>query len=212
MFFEQMHPSWQSQLAGFKKQLDEIEDAIAGDDVVPERSRVMRAFEKPIEDYRVLMVGQDPYPNPKHACGLAFAVETEGAKPPSLENILKELRSDLGRGSVKNGDVSVWSERGVMLLNRSLTTVSGISDQHSKLWANFTLNVVKTLSETRPLVAVLWGRQAQQLAPVLSSSVVISSTHPSPLSSYRGFFGSKPFSKVNNELIRLGETPIDWTC
>jgi len=212
MFFEQMHPSWQSQLAAFKELLTEIEEAIAGEDIVPETSKVMRVFEKPIQHYRVLIVGQDPYPNPKHACGLAFAVESEGAKPPSLENILKELRSDLGRATVRQGDISVWGDRGVMLLNRSLTTISGVSDQHSKLWSEFTLNAVTTLSETQPLVAVLWGRQAQQLAPVLSSSVVLSSPHPSPLSSYRGFFGSKPFSKVNTELIRLGEKPIDWTC
>ncbi len=212
MFFEQMHPSWQSQLVAFRQQLSEIESEIAGLDIVPEKSKVMRAFEKPIDHYRVLIVGQDPYPNPDHACGLAFAVESEGVRPPSLENILKELRSDLGRGSVRNGNVAIWADSGVMLLNRSLTTISGISNQHSKLWAEFTLSVVRILSESQPLVAVLWGRQAQQLAPVLSSSVVLSSPHPSPLSSYRGFFGSRPFSKVNAELIRLGEQPIDWTC
>ena len=212
MFFEQMHPSWQQQLGSWRPELKEIEEFLKNQDIVPSLDLVMRAFEDPIDHYRVLILGQDPYPNPEHASGLAFAVEGDVSTPPSLRNILTELRSDIGRRSVREGDISRWQAEGVMLLNRSLTTLSGQSNQHSELWQGFTKQAVEVLAKSRPLVAVLWGRQAQQLASVLADATVISSAHPSPLSSYRGFFGSKPFSKVNQALIRLGEQPIDWTC
>ena len=211
MFFEQLHPAWQAELSSWEPELDRIENEFEGLQIVPNRNQVMRVFEKPVDHYRVLILGQDPYPNPEHACGLAFAVEGE-IIPASLRNILIELRADLGRGVVRDGDISRWQEQGVMLLNRSLTTLSGQSNQHFDYWQAFTKDVVRVLAESGPLVAVLWGRQAQQLAPTLAGASVISSAHPSPLSSYRGFFGSKPFSKVNSELIRLGQPPIDWTC
>jgi uracil-DNA glycosylase len=212
MFFEQMHPSWRQKLAHWSDELEKISERLAGVGIVPAHQKVMRVFEKPIDHHRVLIVGQDPYPNPDHACGLAFAVEGEVSTPASLRNILTELRSDLGRSAVKKGDISAWQDQGVMLLNRSLSTLSGESNQHAEIWDGFTQDAVKVLAEAGPLVAVLWGRQAQQLAPLLADATVISSAHPSPLSSYRGFFDSKPFSKVNQALIRLGEPPIDWTC
>ncbi len=211
MFFDQLHPSWQQHLSSWRPELDRIENELEGLEIVPAKAQVMRVFEKPVDHYRVLILGQDPYPKPEHACGLAFAVESE-TTPASLRNLLTELRADLGRGAVRIGDISSWQEQGVMLLNRSLTTLSGQSNQHFDYWQEFTKDVVRVLVESGPLVAVLWGRQAQQLAPTLAGASVISSAHPSPLSSYRGFFGSKPFSKVNNELIRLGQPPIDWTC
>ncbi|MDR9444132.1 MAG: uracil-DNA glycosylase [Microbacteriaceae bacterium] len=212
MFFEQMHPTWQQKLAHWSDELEKISERLAGVEIVPAQQKVMRVFEKPIDHHRVLIVGQDPYPNPEHACGLAFAVEGEVSTPASLRNILTELRSDLGRSAVKKGDISAWQDQGVMLLNRSLSTLSGESNQHAEIWDGFTQDAVKVLADAGPLVAVLWGRQAQQLAPLLADATVISSAHPSPLSSYRGFFDSKPFSKVNQALIRLGEQPIDWTC
>jgi uracil-DNA glycosylase len=212
MFFEQMHPAWQQKLAHWSDELEKISERLAGVEIVPAHQKVMRVFEKPIDHHRVLIVGQDPYPNPEHACGLAFAVEGEVSTPASLRNILTELRSDLGRSAVKKGDISAWQDQGVMLLNRSLSTLSGESNQHAEIWDGFTQDAVKVLADAGPLVAVLWGRQAQQLAPLLADATVISSAHPSPLSSYRGFFDSKPFSKVNQALIRLGEQPIDWTC
>lgn len=211
MFFEQMHASWQHQLASWQDHLANLDGQLANLDIVPERNRVMRVFEKPIEHYKVLILGQDPYPNPEHACGLAFASNAESV-PASLRNILTELGDDLGVRVAKNLDISCWQEQGVMLLNRSLSTLSGESNQHADLWSAFTEDAVRVLAKRNSLVAVLWGRQAQQLAPVLSDSIVISSAHPSPLSSYRGFIGSKPFSKVNKALVKLGEQPIDWTC
>lgn len=212
MFFDQMHPSWQKHLSAWKVDLEKLDSELSEFDIVPRHDKVMRVFEKPVEHYRVLILGQDPYPNPEHACGLAFAIEGDVSIPASLRNILTELRADIGRGAVQNSDLSLWQDQGVMLLNRSLTTLSGQSNQHAHLWDAFTKDVVSVLAKSKPVVAVLWGRQAQQMAPILADATVISSAHPSPLSSYRGFFGSKPFSKVNQALIRLGEEPIDWTC
>lgn len=211
-FFDQMHPSWQDHLSSWRGHLNQLDSMLDGLQIVPRRGQVMRAFEQSVDDYKVLILGQDPYPNPDHACGLAFAVEPGVEHPASLRNILTELRSDLGRATVTEGDISRWQRQGVMLLNRSLTTLAGESNQHLDLWQEFTAQVVKVLANNKPLVAVLWGRQAQQVAPLLADSTVISSAHPSPLSSYRGFFDSKPFSKVNQALIRLGQQPVDWTC
>lgn len=212
MFFDQMHPTWQHKLAHWRDELEKISERLAGEEIVPAHSKVMRVFERPIDHHRVLIVGQDPYPNSEHACGLAFAVEGEVSPPASLRNILTELRSDIGRPAVRKGDITAWQDQGVMLLNRSLSTLSGESNQHAEIWDGFTRDAVRVLADSGPLVAVLWGRQAQQLAPLLADATVISSAHPSPLSSYRGFFDSKPFSKVNQALIRLGQPPIDWTC
>lgn len=211
-----MHPSWQRELAHSRELLDDIEVKLATRNFIPEAKLVMRSFVLPIESIKVLIVGQDPYPNPEHAIGLAFAVPAATYPlPPTLSNIFKELRSDIGNRAVKNQDIAVWASQGVMLLNRNLTTESGVSLAHQDIgWQAFTDAAVAALQRVRgaALVAVLWGRQAQQLAPLLTEATVISSAHPSPLSSYRGFFGSAPFSKVNAALTNLELTPIDWSC
>jgi uracil-DNA glycosylase len=217
MLFNQMHPSWQKLLTLQKDLLAEIEAKVMSDpDSIPDASLIMRAFEVPPEDYRVLIVGQDPYPNPLHATGLAFVVPAATHPlPPTLANIFRELRSDMGDFMVKTGDISPWAKNGVMLLNRHLTTKSSNSAGHLQFgWDKFTTEAVAALQKVRgeKLVAILWGLRAQQLKPVLNRAKVLQSAHPSPLSSYRGFFGSKPFSQTNQALIEMGEAPIDWSA
>ncbi len=212
-----MHPSWQLLLADKRELLIEILARYDQDpDSIPQRNNLLRAFDFPPEHYRVLILGQDPYPTPEHAIGLAFAVPPETAPlPPTLGNIFKELRSDLGVTMVKTADISVWAQRGVMLLNRHLSTSANNSAAHLNFgWGEFTQAAVAALCRVRgeKLVAILWGQKAQELAPVLKDARVISSAHPSPLSSYRGFFGSKPFSACNKLLLELGESEIDWSC
>lgn len=222
MFFEQMHPSWQDALLSKKPLLDAIELKVLklGTDVVPPLSSVMRAFELPLEDVRVLIVGQDPYPTPGHANGLSFAVSAETKPlPRSLLNIVRELSDDLGRlnpdGSTRAGDLTKWARQGVLLLNRHLTAVSSEAGSMMDIgWADFTDEVIQVLNRKRGrrLVSILWGAQAQSLATKLCDSRVLSSAHPSPLSARKGFFGSKPFSKANAALELVGEQPIDWSC
>jgi uracil-DNA glycosylase len=218
MFFEQMHPSWQAALAETKPMLADIEsklDAI-GKEFVPAKAHVMRAFEQPLDEVRVLIVGQDPYPTAGHAIGLSFAVDTSVKPlPRSLKNILIELKDDLGKSISADGDLSRWSKQGVLLLNRHLTTDMAEAGAHAELgWAGFTDKVITVLNRKlgRKLVAILWGNQAQQLSPALCDCTVLASAHPSPLSARRGFFGSKPFSKTNLALTQVGEQPIDWSC
>lgn len=218
MFFEQMHPSWQAALAETEPMLAAIEaklDAL-GKEYVPAKAHVMRAFEQPLDQVRVLIVGQDPYPTAGHAIGLSFAVDTKVKPlPRSLKNILIELKDDLGKTVSSEGDLSHWSEQGVLLLNRHLTTDESEAGAHAALgWAGFTDKVITVLNRKlgRKLVAILWGNQAQQLSPALCDCTVIASAHPSPLSARRGFFGSKPFSKTNQALTQVGEQPIDWSC
>jgi len=218
MFFEQMHPSWQAALADAKPVLESIEAKLSAQngEYVPARQFVMRAFEQPLDEIRVLIVGQDPYPTAGHAIGLSFAVNTDVKPlPRSLKNILIELKDDLGKQVSAEGDLSKWSEQGVLLLNRHLTTDLAEAGAHGEIgWAAFTDKVINVLNRKlgRKLVAILWGAQAQQLSGALCDCTVISSAHPSPLSARRGFFGSKPFSKTNNALIEVGEQPIDWSC
>lgn len=213
-----MHPSWQLALADTKELLQSIEAKLdsAAQDYVPAKAQIMRVFEQPLDDVRVLIVGQDPYPTAGHAIGLSFAVNPDVKPlPRSLKNILIELRDDLGKSLGAEGDLSKWSDQGVFLLNRHLTTDSAVAAAHGDLgWAGFTDQVVSVLNRKigRKLVAILWGNQAQQLAPALCDCAVISSAHPSPLSARRGFFGSKPFSKTNAALTQVGEQPIDWSC
>jgi len=218
MFFEQMHPSWQSALADTETMLAAIEAKLdtLGKEFVPAKSHVMRAFEQPLDNIRVLIVGQDPYPTAGHAIGLSFAVDTYVKPlPRSLKNILIELKDDLGKTVSAEGDLSLWSKQGVLLLNRHLTTDMAEAGAHADIgWAGFTDKVITVLNRKlgRKLVAILWGNQAQQLAPALCDCTVITSAHPSPLSARRGFFGSKPFSKTNQALSQVGEQPIDWSC
>ncbi len=217
MFFEQMHPSWQAALAGHRDLLDRIEAKVLGDSqITPPVGQVMRAFELPIEQVRVLIVGQDPYPTPGHAIGLSFAVAPEVTPlPRSLQNIMRELRDDLGKSVSNGGDLQIWASRGVMLLNRHLSTSSGESAAHFDAgWAQFTDAAIRALNRARgnKLVAVLWGNEAISLRSLLPDAQVLTSPHPSPLSARKGFFGSKPFSRANEALRFVGEAEIDWSC
>ena len=222
MFFEQMHASWQEALRSLKPLLDELEAKLqaSGDAIAPPMNLVMRAFSSPLENVRVLIVGQDPYPTPGHAVGLSFAVAPDVSPlPRSLANIVRELSDDLGKfntdGSARKGDLSKWADQGVLLLNRHLTTNLSETAGHLDLgWARFTDQVVAVLNRKlgRRLVSVLWGAQAQQLSAALCDSQVIASAHPSPLSARKGFFGSRPFSGANTLLQQVGEQPIDWSC
>jgi uracil-DNA glycosylase len=217
MFFEQMHPSWQEALAGQRDLLNEIEANVSTDAAVaPALPLVMRVFEQPVDSVRVLLVGQDPYPTPGHAIGLSFAVAPEvSLLPRSLQNMMRELRDDLGKEVSNGGDLQRWANQGVMLLNRHLTTSSGTSAAHFDAgWARFTEAAIKVLNRARgrKLVAILWGNEAIALQRLLTDVQVVSSAHPSPLSARRGFFGSKPFSKTNDALVFVGEQPIDWSC
>jgi uracil-DNA glycosylase len=217
MFFEQMHPSWQQALAGQHDLLDQIESKVSTDAAAaPAMPMVMRAFEEPVDSVRVLLVGQDPYPGPGHAIGLSFAVAPEVSPlPRSLQNMMRELRDDLGKDVSNGGDLRRWSQQGVMLLNRHLTTSSGTSAAHFDAgWARFTDAAISVLNRARgrKLVAILWGNEAIALQRLLADVQVVSSAHPSPLSARRGFFGSKPYSKTNEALKFVGEQPIDWSC
>ena len=218
MFFEQMHSSWQAALPDVRPVLEAIEAKLAETtgEFVPPLPLVMRAFEQPLDEIRVLIVGQDPYPTLGHAIGFSFAVDSSVKPlPRSLKNILIELKDDLGRAVSAEGNLSRWSSQGVMLLNRHLTTDLAEAGAHTDIgWAAFTDKVIQVLNRKlgRKMVAILWGNQAQQLAPALCDCTVISSAHPSPLSARRGFFGSKPFSKTNAALVAVGEQPIDWSC
>jgi len=213
-----MHPSWQAALVDAKPMLESIEAklSVKTGEFVPAKELVMRAFEQPLDQIRVLIVGQDPYPTAGHAIGLSFAVNNDvKLLPRSLKNILIELKDDLGKTVSAEGDLSRWTNQGVLLLNRHLTTDLAEAGAHGEIgWAAFTDKVIDVLNRKlgRKLVAILWGAQAQQLSSALCDCTVLSSAHPSPLSARRGFFGSKPFSKTNKALIEVGEQPIDWSC
>jgi len=186
----------------------------AGRSYLPAGQHILRAFERPLADVRVLIVGQDPYPTPGHAVGLSFSVASEVRPiPRSLQNIYRELSSDLGLPPPAHGDLSAWSDRGVLLLNRCLTVQPGHSGAHrGKGWEKVTDTAIDVLvARDQPLVAILWGKDAQTLRPRLGTVPVVASVHPSPMSADRGFFGSRPFSQVNDLLASQGAAPIDWT-
>ena len=186
----------------------------AGRQYLPAGEHVLRAFQRPLADVRVLVVGQDPYPTIGHPIGLSFAVD-KGVRPlpASLVNIYKELHDDLGLTPPAHGDLSAWSDQGVMLLNRVLTVRPGASDSHQgKGWEDVTDRAVEALvARGGPLAAILWGRKAQNLRPRLGAVPAVMSPHPSPLSARAGFFGSKPFSQVNALLVEQGGQPVDWS-
>lgn len=180
---------------------------------LPAGDRVLRAFSRPLAAVKVLIVGQDPYPTPGHPIGLSFAVDAHVRPlPRSLSNIYQELESDLGVPRAAHGDLSAWSDQGVMLLNRVLTVAPGAPASHRGWgWEKVTEHAIRTLvARERPLVAILWGRDAAGLAPLLGDTPIIESAHPSPLSARRGFFGSRPFSRANDLLAGLGASPVDW--
>lgn len=181
---------------------------------LPSGDRVLRAFQQPLAEVRVLIVGQDPYPTPGHPVGLSFSVAPEVRPlPKSLMNIYAELVDDTGVALPRDGDLTPWTERGVLLLNRCLTVTPGKPASHrGKGWERVTDCAIDALVRRGgPLAAILWGRDAQSLRPALGSVPCLESAHPSPLSAYRGFFGSKPFSRVNEMLVAQGGTPIDWS-
>jgi uracil-DNA glycosylase len=226
MWFEQMHSGWQSALADWKPFLDATEASVAQlSNLAPAAGNVMAAFQLDPELVRVVLVGQDPYPGEGMAVGRAFAVSLEVPKlPQSLRNIFTELTADLGQVAdlpspdLPSPNLHGWQEQGVFLLNRHLTTTLGNPEAHVGLgWDGFTLAAVQHLvNRGTPPVLVLWGAHAQKLLKQLQiidgsrAPHVVQSAHPSPLSAYRGFFGSKPFSKVNEVLLGQGLEPIDW--
>ncbi|MBB1032305.1 uracil-DNA glycosylase [Dietzia sp. SLG310A2-38A2] len=215
---EVVDPGWASALAPVEDRIHHMGDFLreedsAGRGYLPEGDRILRAFTQPFDDVRVLIVGQDPYPTPGHAVGLSFAVDGHVRPlPRSLVNIYREYSDDLGLSAPRHGDLSSWAGSGILLLNRVLTVTPGQPASHrGKGWEEVTGRAIEALVERgRPLVAILWGRQAQSLAPMLGDTPVIASAHPSPLSASRGFFGSRPFSRANDELHGLGVDRVDW--
>jgi uracil-DNA glycosylase len=186
----------------------------AGRSYLPAGQRVLRAFTRPLADVKVLIVGQDPYPTPGHPVGLAFSVAADVSPVPrSLQNIYLELSDDLGVPPARTGDLTPWFDQGVLLLNRVLTVQPGRSGSHrGRGWERVTQRAIEALVERGgPLVAILWGRDAQSLVPMLGDVPHIASAHPSPLSARSGFFGSRPFSRANALLAATGGTPIDWS-
>jgi uracil-DNA glycosylase len=189
-------------------------EVAAGRGYLPAGEDVLRSMTRPFDDVRVLVVGQDPYPTPGHAMGLSFSVRPDVRPiPRSLANIFRELVEDVGVPPPSTGDLSPWADRGVLLLNRVLTVSPGKPGSHrGKGWETVTEQAIRALvGRERPLVAVLWGRHAQSLAPLLGATPVVASVHPSPLSASGGFFGSRPFSRVNALLAQQGAPPVDWT-
>lgn len=215
---ELVDPGWAAALAPVEPTVHAIGEFLraetaAGRRYLPAGERVLRAFEYPLADVRVLIVGQDPYPTPGHPVGLSFAVDPAVRPVPrSLQNIYKELHDDLGLAVPAHGDLTRWSEHGVMLLNRVLTVQAGVSGSHrGKGWEAVTEAAIRALFERGgPLVAILWGRDAANLAPLLGDTPIIRSAHPSPLSAHNGFFGSRPFSRANDLLVQQGAAPVDW--
>ncbi|WP_285773055.1 uracil-DNA glycosylase [Microtetraspora sp. NBRC 13810] len=193
---------------------DFLRDEIAaGRQYLPAGAHVLRAFQQPIDDVKVLIVGQDPYPTPGHPVGLSFSVAPDVRPiPGSLLNIFKEYTADLGYPKPTNGDLTPWTEQGVLLLNRVLTVMPGKPASHrGKGWEQVTEQAIHGLvARNKPMVAILWGRDARNLRPMLGDVPCIESAHPSPLSARSGFFGSRPFSRANQLLVEQGATPVEW--
>jgi uracil-DNA glycosylase len=215
---ELVDPGWASALEPVAPQVARMGELLraevaAGRPYLPAGTNVLRAFTQPFDEVRVLIVGQDPYPTPGHPIGLSFAVDRHVRPlPRSLQNIYRELHDDLGIPPAEHGDLSGWSRQGVMLLNRVLTVRSGSSGSHRGMgWEAVTEHAIRALvARDAPLVAILWGRDAGTLRPLLGSTPIVASAHPSPLSAHNGFFGSKPFSRANALLEQAGGAPVDW--
>ncbi|MEU4968863.1 uracil-DNA glycosylase [Streptomyces smyrnaeus] len=215
---EIVEPGWAKALEPVAERIAAMGDFLraevaAGRTYLPSGANVLRAFQQPFDEVRVLIVGQDPYPTPGHAVGLSFSVAPEVRRlPGSLENIFRELNSDLGLPRPSTGDLTPWTKQGVLLLNRALTTAPRQPAAHrGKGWEEVTEQAIRTLVERgRPMVSVLWGRDARNLRPLLGNLPAVESAHPSPMSADRGFFGSRPFSRVNDLLAQQGADPVDW--
>ena len=214
-----VHPSWVSALSPVTTQIAALgaflhAERESGRGYLPAGQQVLRVFAQPMDEVRVLIVGQDPYPSPGQAVGLAFSVPPKlHPLPGSLRNIYRELETDLHVPPPRNGDLSRWAERGVMLLNRVLTVEPGASGSHrGKGWEIVTGQAISALiARGGPLVAILWGQDAQSVEPLLGTVACIKSPHPSPLSARTGFFGSRPFSRANDLLQEQGADPINWS-
>lgn len=212
-------PDWAEALAPVDDRIAAMgrflrEEIAAGRQYLPEGNQILRAFSRPLAEVRVLVVGQDPYPTPGHPIGLSFAVAPDVSPlPRSLVNIYRELVNDTGVAPPSNGDLTPWLDQGVMLLNRSLTVRPGEPASHrGRGWESVTECAITALARRGgPCVAILWGRDAQSLKPLLGPIPWVESPHPSPLSASRGFFGSRPFTRVNRLLEEQGGTPVDWT-
>ena len=213
-----MAPDWAEALSPVEASISTMGEFLrseiaAGRSYLPAGENILRAFGRPLSDVRVLIVGQDPYPTPGHAVGLSFSVAPDVRPvPKSLANIYREMQTDLGVALPTTGDLTPWADQGVLLLNRVLTVQPGVSGSHrGRGWERVTEQAITTLAARGgPLAAILWGRDAQNLKPLLGSVPWVESAHPSPLSASRGFFGSRPFSRVNALLEQLGGSPVDW--
>ncbi|MGX1585265.1 uracil-DNA glycosylase [Microbacterium sp. NPDC055502] len=211
-------PGWAEALGPAQERITALGERLraeqaAGRGYLPAGENVLRAFQRPLSEVRVLITGQDPYPTPGHPIGLSFAVDRHVRPlPRSLTNIYKERESDLGLPPAPHGDLTAWSDQGVLLLNRVLTVQPGAAGSHRRWgWEEVTELAIRALvARDQPLVAVLWGRDAANLRPLLGDTPVIESAHPSPLSASRGFFGSRPFSRANALLAEAGGDPVDW--
>ena len=205
-----VHSSWESVLDPFAKRIELILESISDDEVTPSREKIFAACQIDLTQVKCVIIGQDPYPTPGHAQGLSFSVPSSlRVLPPSLRNIFAELVQDLQIDQPQNGDLSPWLDQGVLLLNRVLTTRVGESNAHVGIgWQEITTQI-SAAAAAQGAVGILWGKSAQELSYLFPKRV--ESVHPSPLSAYRGFFGSKPFSQVNRYLSESGSKPIDWT-
>jgi len=211
-------PDWAEALAPVDEDIAAMGDFLraevrAGRSYLPDGDNILRAFSRPLADVRVLIVGQDPYPTPGHPVGLSFSVAADVSPVPrSLANIFREMQTDLGCKMPGCGDLTPWADQGVLLLNRVLTVAPGSAGSHrGRGWEKVTERAIIALAERGgPLAAILWGRQAQSLIPLLQHVPWVESVHPSPLSASRGFFGSRPFSRVNELLEKQGGSPVDW--
>ena len=215
---ELLDPGWAQALAPVEEQIAAMGDFLreenaAGRRYLPAGANVLRAFTQPFDEVKVLIVGQDPYPTPGHAVGLSFSVAPDVRPiPRSLQNIYTEYCSDLDLPMPSTGDLTPWAQQGVLLLNRVLTVMPGEPASHrGKGWEIVTECAIRALAaRDEPLVAILWGNDARKLAEWLPDVPTIESVHPSPLSASRGFFGSRPFSRANEELLDLGGDPVNW--
>jgi uracil-DNA glycosylase len=213
-----VHPSWVPALSPVAERIEALSASLraeraGGRAYLPDDDRVLEAFGQPFDDVRILLVGQDPYPTPGHAVGLAFSVAPEVRPlPRSLANIFRELTDDVGVPPPTTGELTAWTRAGVLLLNRVLTVSPGLPGSHrGRGWEAVTDHVVRALAQRgRPLVAILWGREAQAVRPLLGGVPIVQSAHPSPLSASRGFFGSRPFSRASELLRAQGGEPVDW--
>ncbi|MFF0269034.1 uracil-DNA glycosylase [Kribbella sp. NPDC004536] len=211
-------PDWAEALAPVENTVTQMGEFLrgeiaAGRAYLPAGENVLRAFHRPLAQVKVLVVGQDPYPTPGHPVGLSFSVAPDVRPiPRSLQNIYRELMADVGVPAPSNGDLTPWADQGVLMLNRVLTVQPGKSGAHrGKGWESVTEQAIHALvNRGGPLVAILWGRDAQTLKPMLGSTPYVESAHPSPMSADRGFFGSRPFSRVNTLLTDQGAEPVDW--